>query len=98
MKKILFIFCLFCLFSCSVKNTSEQPPIETITQISKYFNVSADYLLGLNQDDLDKIERLKACLKEMGLFNGNDDMTKEDFEKALKIVEMMKEKKDTNNG
>ena len=33
----------------------------------------------------------------MGLFNGNDDMTKEDFEKALKIVEMLKEKKNTNN-
>ena len=72
-------------------NTSK-PDIDLIKEIAKYFNVTTDYLLGFNQDDLDKIEKLKTTLKESGLMVG-DDLTIEEFEKALKIVEMLK---DTN--
>ena len=41
MKKILFIFCLFCLFSCSVeiKHNKEQPPIETIDSTCIQYDV-----------------------------------------------------------
>lgn len=41
MKKILFIFCLFCLFSCSVevKHNNEQPPIETIDSTCIQYDV-----------------------------------------------------------
>lgn len=69
-----------------------QPPFEIVTKLAQYFNVTTDYLLGFNQDDLDKIEKLKVTLKEAGLMVG-DDLTIEEIEKALKIVEMLK---DTN--
>lgn len=59
-------------------------------EIAKYFNVSADYLLGI---DLDNLERLKVALKEAGIFNGEDDMTMEDFQNAMKIAIMLKEQK-----
>lgn len=69
-----------------------QPSIEMITKIAKYFDVTPNYLLGFNQEDKDNIERLKITLKEAGLFNGEDeDMTKEDFEKAMAIVRTLKE-------
>ena len=64
-----------------------QPSIEIITELAQYFGVTTDYLLGFNQEDKDNIERLKIALKEAGMLNGeNENMTKEDFEKALQIV------------
>lgn len=68
------------------------PTYDILTKLAQYFNVTTDYLLGFNQDDLDKIEKLKVTLKEAGLMVG-DDLTIEEIEKALKIVEMLK---DTN--
>lgn len=71
-----------------------QPSYDVLTNLAQYFNVTTDYLLGFNQDDLDNIERLKLVLREAGMLNGdNEDMTKEDFEKAMQIVSMLKEKK-----
>lgn len=70
-----------------------QPSYDILTKLADYFNVSTDYLLGFNQDDLDNIERLKIALKEAGIMAG-DDLTIEEFEKALQIVEMLKERKD----
>ena len=70
-----------------------QPSYDILTKLADYFNVSTDYLLGFNQDDLDNIERLKIALKEAGIMAG-DDLTIEEFEKALQIVEILKERKD----
>lgn len=73
-----------------------QPPFEIVTKLAKYFNVTTDYLLGLNQDDLDKIERLKIACQEAGLMAGQD-FTLEEFEKAMLIVDTLRNKnKDTN--
>lgn len=72
-------------------NTSK-PDINLIKEIAKYFNVTTDYLLDFNNDDKANLEKLKTTLKEAGIMNG-DDLTIEEFEKALKIVEMLK---DTN--
>lgn len=68
------------------------PTFDMLTKIAKYFNVTTDYLLGLNQDDLDKIERLKIACQEAGLMAGQD-FTLEEFEKAMLVVETLKEKK-----
>lgn len=76
----------------SWENNRTQPPIETITKLADYFGVTTDYLLGFNQNDLDKIEKLKKALKEAGMMV-NDDLTIEELNKALKIVDMMKENK-----
>ncbi len=73
------------------ENNITQPPFEIVNKLAQYFGVSVEYLLNFNQDDLDKIERLKQALKEAGMWDYEmDDMSKEDFEKAMKIVAMMK--------
>lgn len=68
------------------------PTFEVLTKIAEYFNVTTDYLLGFNQDDLDKIQKLKIACQEAGLMAGQD-FTLEEFEKAMLIVETLKEKK-----
>lgn len=76
------------------ENGNSEPDLNTINKIANYFDVSVDYLI--NDEEKDDIEKLKSTLKEVGLLNGNDDMTKEDFEKALEIIKIMKETKDTD--
>ena len=74
-------------------NTSK-PDIELIKEIATHFGVTADYLLGITQEDVDGLERLKTALKEAGMWDYDiDDMSKEDFEKAMQIMNMLKEKK-----
>lgn len=68
------------------------PTFNILTKIADYFNVSTDYLLGLNQDDLDKIAKLKSACQEAGLMAGQD-FTLEEFEKAMMIVETLRDKK-----
>lgn len=71
-----------------------QPSIEIIKRLAQYFGVTIDYLLNFTQDDVDKMEKLKTALKEAGMWDYNiDDMSREDFEKAMQIVAMLKEKK-----
>lgn len=69
-----------------------QPSIDTIIVLAQYFNVSTDYLLGFNQNDLNKMDKLKIACQENGILVGQD-FTIEEFEKAMSIVEMLKEKK-----
>ena len=76
----------------SWENNRTQPPIETITKLAEYFDVTTDYLLGFNQNDLDNLDKLKIALKEAGMMV-NDDLTIEELNKALKIVDMLKENK-----
>lgn len=81
----------------SWENGKSQPSIEIINKLAQYFNVTTDYLLGSNQEDRDNIDRLKIALKEAGMLNGeNENLTKEDLQKAMQIVNMLKEKKDTD--
>lgn len=63
-----------------------QPSIEIIKQLADYFNVTTDYLLGFNKEDEDKISKLETVLKEYGI---------DDLEKAMQILEILKESKDT---
>lgn len=71
-----------------------QPSIEIIKQLAQYFGVTIDYLLNFTQDDVDNMERLKQALKQAGMWDYNiDDMSRDDFEKAMQIVAMLKEKK-----
>lgn len=74
------------------ENNITQPPFEILKTIASLFNVTTDYLLDFNQEDYQKMERLKIALKEAGMMKGND-LTQEELQKALDIVEMLKEKK-----
>lgn len=76
----------------SWETNKSQPSIEVITTLAEYFNVSTDYLLGLNQDDHAKIEKLRSACQEAGLMAGQD-FTLEEFEKAMLVVETLRDKK-----
>lgn len=70
------------------------PTFDMLTKIAQYFGVTIDYLLNFGQEDTDNMKKLKVALKEAGMWDYDmDDMSKEDFEKAMKIVAMLKEKK-----
>lgn len=73
------------------ENNKATPTYETLTKLAEYFNVTTDYLLGFNQDDLDKIAKLKSACQEAGLMTGQD-FTLEEFEKAMMIVETLRRK------
>ncbi len=74
------------------ENNITEPPFETVKALAKYFNVTPNYLLNFNQDDLDKIKRLKRACQEAGLMKG-EDFTLEEFKKAMQIVDMLKQEK-----
>jgi len=71
------------------ENNINKPDIELVKIIAHFFGVSTDYLLGV---DNDKIEKLKIACQENGLML-SDDFTIKEFEKALMVMEMLKEKK-----
>lgn len=77
------------------ENGVSEPNYETVIKIAEYFNTSTDYLLGFNKDDLGKIEQLKIALKEAG-FIVNNDLSIESLNKALQIVQVLDDNKDTN--
>lgn len=75
------------------ENNHATPASEILKELAIRYNVSADYLVGI---DYDKLERLKASLIELGIYNEDmEDMTLEDFQNALDIVSLLKKKKDT---
>lgn len=75
------------------ESSISQPSIELIRRLADIFKVSTDYLLGINFDNLSEIDKIKKALKEAGMM-ANDDLTQEELEKALKIVEVMRNGKD----
>ena len=67
-----------------------QPSFDILMELAKYFNVSTDYLLGIIEDDKPKIEKLRQTLREAGIMVGTD-LSYDELNRALRIVEMMKE-------
>lgn len=80
------------------ENNINQPTFDIVKKLAQYFGVTIDYLLNFTQDDMDNMEKLKTALKEAGMWDYSmNDMSREDFEKAMQIVAMLKDKKkDTN--
>ena len=68
-----------------------QPSVETIIEIADIFKVSTDYLFGI--ENLSKEEKLIKALTEVGVVVNTKDITLEDLTNALKVIEMMKNKK-----
>lgn len=63
-------------------NTSK-PDIDLVKEIAEYFNVTTDYLLGFNQDELDKIDKLNQALREAGMIDNNENLKEEEIKLAL---------------
>ncbi|MBC8535895.1 helix-turn-helix domain-containing protein [Feifania hominis] len=72
--------------------------LKYINQIAEYFDVSVDYLLGASkksrpgEDDelIEYLEQLKNRPEMRMLFNISKDATKEDVEKAVRIIEALR--------
>lgn len=72
---------------------------ENLTKISEYFGVSVDYLLGkeqkekplVNDDEelTEYLEQLRTRPELKMMFQLTKDATKEDVEKAVKVIEAM---------
>ena len=73
-----------------------QPNYEKLIGLANYFNVTPNYLLGFNKNDLEKIDELKLTLKSAGLMVG-DDLTIDELNKALKIVDILNGNSEKNN-
>lgn len=73
-----------------------EPDNDTLKKISQYFNVSTDYLLDNNISDsndekLKEIEILKKALQKSGFMSGDEDLTDEELENAMKFLANNKE-------
>lgn len=72
------------------------PDTETLTKLADFFNVSIDYLLGKEDTGLDPevlayAEELKERKDLQVLLFVARDVKKEDLQKAIKIIEALKE-------
>ena len=69
-----------------------QPSLDKLKELAKYFKVSTDFLLGITDDDITKIEKLNHVAREAGLIK-DEDMTLDEFKKAIDIVNMLRGEK-----
>ena len=87
----------------SWKSRGLTPKYETLSKIADYFGVSVDYLLGnteqkekplVNEDEelTEYLDELKNRPEMKMLFSLAKGATKEDVEKAVKIIETLLEK------
>lgn len=85
------------------KKTGATPAGETLDRIAAYFNVSTDFLLGIeskkekplvNGDEelTEYLEILKTRPEMRMLFQLSKDATKEDVEAAVRIIEALRNK------
>lgn len=73
---------------------------DTLSKIARYFNVTVDYLLGaekkplVNDDEelTEYLQMLKTRPECRMLFQLSKDATKEDVEKAVRIIEALWDK------
>ena len=81
------------------KKRGSVPNDSNLLQIANYFNVSTDYLLGIEQkkiaiDEDDEIQEMIEELKNRPgmriLFSKTRNATKEDLEKIIQMVDIMK--------
>jgi Predicted transcriptional regulators len=76
------------------ENGTVEPDITTMNTLSDFFNVSVDYLLGntnTSDEEIFKLSRLLARRPELrNLFESGKAATKEQVQKAVKILDILK--------
>lgn len=65
------------------ENNITQPPFDIVKRLAQYFGVTADYLLGLNQNDVNRIDKLNIALREAGMIDNNENLNEEEIKLAL---------------
>lgn len=65
------------------ENNANQPSFEIVKKLAQYFGVTADYLLGLNQNDINRIDKLNIALREAGMIDSNENLNEEEIKLAL---------------
>lgn len=65
------------------ENNVTQPPFDIVKRLAQYFGVTADYLLGLNQNDINRIDKLNIALREAGMIDSNENLNEEEIKLAL---------------
>lgn len=82
------------------ENGKRQPDYETLLRLGEYFGVSVGYILGIeeksplvNGDEelTELLETLKTRPECRMLFQLSKDATKEEVEKAIRIIEALRE-------
>lgn len=67
---------------------------DTIRELCKIFNVTSDYLICNDielSNEVLEIEVLKKALQKAGFMSGNEDLTDEELENAMKFLANNKE-------
>ena len=81
------------------ENGKRQPDYETLLRLGEYFGVSVGYILGIEEktplvNDDEELNELLETLKTRPecrmLFQLSKDATKEEVEKAIRIIEALR--------
>lgn len=70
------------------ENGLKTPSMETLIKLSKIFNVSVDYILGIEEEQ--NINNLSFAFSK----DSQEDLTPEDIEEVKQFIEFIKNKKE----
>ena len=78
------------------ENDIRLPNIEIIKDFANYFNVSTDYLLGIEKnntidEELIEQQALKNALQKAGFMKKDEDLSNEELKKLMNFVVINKE-------
>ncbi len=69
-----------------------EPDLDTVKKMTSFFNVTADYLIGNQQIPLDNSKIKQITAKEEKLLNGFRELSEDDQEEFIKILDIKLQK------
>jgi len=68
-----------------------QPEYQMLLKIANFFEVSVDYLLGNDSENLKEIDTLKKLLLKSGFMENEEDLTNEELDRIIKFINANKD-------